>query len=351
MIRTHRSEDYNWNFDTETGYFQRWGKTLDDDPTFSPLGPEILDLEISTICSEGHRNCKNCYKSNTTEGKFMPISKLETILDILPSNITQIAYGIGDKNSHPQLEQVFHKTVEAGIVPNITINGRNYSNDSEACETLAKYCGSVAVSHYSEEQCFSTIETLTSLGMKQVNIHQIVSYDSYQDCLDLIEKSKTDLRLKKLNAIVFLMLKPKGRAVGQRPATFEQFKSIVDKAMTGKVSIGFDSCSAPSFLKAIKYRPDFESISKYIEPCEAFLFSSYCNVDGEFFPCSFCEGELGWEKGIAIDNNTDFIKDVWNHPRMLGWRKRLISSSQNCVCNLKSMCRSCPIYSETKLCI
>ena len=44
------SEKYNYVFDKKTGYFARWGKTIDDDPEFAPSN-EILDLECTTICS------------------------------------------------------------------------------------------------------------------------------------------------------------------------------------------------------------------------------------------------------------------------------------------------------------
>ena len=35
------SEVYNYYLNKETGYFARWGKDKDDDPLFSPFGPEI----------------------------------------------------------------------------------------------------------------------------------------------------------------------------------------------------------------------------------------------------------------------------------------------------------------------
>lgn len=52
-------------------------------------------------------------------------------------------------------------------------------------------------------------------------------------------------------------------------------------------------------------------MSPYVEPCEICRFSSYVNVDGEYFPCSFVEGLPGWEHGINvldIQNEDDFIK-------------------------------------------
>ena len=60
MVKLMVSPDYNWSFNPDDGTFIRWGKTLTDDPEFSPYGPEILDIEVSTICTRG---CKFCYKS------------------------------------------------------------------------------------------------------------------------------------------------------------------------------------------------------------------------------------------------------------------------------------------------
>ena len=45
------SGDYNYIFNYKTGMFVRWGKTKEDDPKFSPIGPEIADIEITTICN------------------------------------------------------------------------------------------------------------------------------------------------------------------------------------------------------------------------------------------------------------------------------------------------------------
>ena len=38
-----RSEHYNYDFCKETGFFARWGKTVDDDPDCAPA-PELLDI-------------------------------------------------------------------------------------------------------------------------------------------------------------------------------------------------------------------------------------------------------------------------------------------------------------------
>ena len=91
-----RSEHYNYNFDKETGFFARWGKTLEDDPEFCPYGPEILDIEVSTVC---HQGCSFCYKSNTSKGLNMSLETFKKIFNLMPRTLTQIAFGIGDTSS------------------------------------------------------------------------------------------------------------------------------------------------------------------------------------------------------------------------------------------------------------
>ena len=50
MIRKIDIGDYHLRFDTATGFMARWGKTQEDDPAMCPVGPELADVEISTIC-------------------------------------------------------------------------------------------------------------------------------------------------------------------------------------------------------------------------------------------------------------------------------------------------------------
>jgi len=74
-----RSKYYNYNFNTKTGFFTRWGKTYEEDPIQAP-SPEILDIEISTICNGiGSGPCPWCYKSNTNVGENMAYEKFKAI--------------------------------------------------------------------------------------------------------------------------------------------------------------------------------------------------------------------------------------------------------------------------------
>lgn len=86
-----RSPDYNYNFHKETGFFMRWGKDMDDDPDFAPA-PEILDIEISTICipGKGGGGCSFCYKSNTADGINMSLETFKIIFDKIVGSTIEV---------------------------------------------------------------------------------------------------------------------------------------------------------------------------------------------------------------------------------------------------------------------
>jgi hypothetical protein len=81
------SKHYNYVFDKKTGFFARWGQTKEEDPDFSPFGPEILDLEIDS--GECLGNCKFCYKSNGSgvPSKHMSLEDFKTLLDKMPKTL------------------------------------------------------------------------------------------------------------------------------------------------------------------------------------------------------------------------------------------------------------------------
>lgn len=339
-MRLVSSEDgsYNMAFDPMTGFMARWGRTRDEDPDLSPDGPEILDVEVSTVCNRG---CKFCYKGNTGRGRNMTAPTFGRILAQMPDTLTQVALGIGDIDANPDLFEIMRLCRSRGVVPNITVNGRGVTD--EHVRLLASLCGAVAVSHYSDDECFSCVSKLSDAGLKQVNIHQLLSEETFPECLRLIREAKSDERLKgKLRAIVFLALKPKGPRNRLTPLrSIESYRTLVGSAMESGVAFGFDSCSAPMAMMSLDQR-----FHQSIDPCESLLFSGYINVDGHAFPCSFSEGVGDWSTGIDLTApGADFVRDVWTSPRARAWRRRLLSSSSGCKsCPFSSSCRSCPLY-------
>jgi radical SAM protein with 4Fe4S-binding SPASM domain len=211
----------------------------------------------------------------------------------------------------------------------------------ELFDKLAGVLGACAVSFYDDDNCFNAISELSKRGLTQCNIHAILSTDTYQKCYDLIDKAATDPRLKGLNALVFLSLKPKGRGINMSPVrNVEAYRKLVEHAFEKNIGLGFDSCGAVNLLKSVQDRPDASRFTVLAESCESALMSLYCNVNGEFFPCSFTEGQKSWEKGIDFSRINSFKEDVWFSEKFMEFRKTLLETKNRNNFN----CRECPFY-------
>lgn len=186
---------------------------------------------------------------------------------------------------------------------------------------------------YLKNICYNSVKKLTDRGLKQTNIHMMISQETYEQAVETIKDYKTDNRLANLNAIVFLSLKKKGRGEKFTTLTLEQFKSLVDLSFELKVPFGFDSCSCNKFLNSIKDRKDYNEIAISAEPCESSAFSSYISVDGSFSPCSFCGSDTEFGEGLSVIECKNFVNDIWNNPKTMKFREELLKKK-----------RSCPIY-------
>jgi len=327
-----RSENYNFIFNKQTGFFVRWGKTKEDDGDINLGLPELVDMEISTSCHGIDKPCKFCYKSNTPKGDYMSFETFKKIFSKLPPSITQLAAGIGDIDGNPDMWKIFNYCRENGVIPNVTINGARMTD--ELFDRLALMMGAVAVSLYDKDLTYTAVEELTRRGLKQTNIHFLLSEETYDKAIETLNDIKIDDRLKHLNAIVFLSLKTKGNAKnGFTQLGQEKFNNIVKYSLDNNISIGFDSCGSTKFLKSIEGHNNFKQMEMLVEKCEASLYSSYISVSGHYYPCSFCDGVENWEEGIDVLNCEDFLKDVWFNEKTLNFKKKLLN------CN-----RDCPVY-------
>lgn len=321
--KTVVSPDYNYIFNKGTGFFARWGKTKKDDPQVAPA-PEIADIEITTKCNGG---CKHCYKSNTRNGTNMSFKTFKELFDKLPKTITQIAFGAdADLTMNPDIWDIMLYTRDNGVIPNITIA----KADDDTADKLAGICGAVAVSRYdNKDQCYDTVKRLTDRGMDQVNIHQLVSKETFINCMYTINDYHVDGRLVKLNAIVFLSLKRKGRGNEYNYAELKDWEHMIKFADKLKTPYGFDSCSVPIVEKVFKKMGLWEKYETVVEPCESTCFSSYFDVAGNFFPCSFCERVKGWETGINF-KDVETFDEIWKDGRTELFRKILLEGNRRC---------------------
>ena len=326
-----RSESYNYDFDKNSGLFARWGRTKEDDPQAGL--PEIADIEITTKCS-GIRGklCPFCYKQNTPTGDNMSIETFNILLSKLCPTITQIAFGSDSTcTMNPDIWRIMEATREKGIVPNITVADVS----DEVADNLAKYMGACAISRYADKDiCYDSVKKLTDRGMTQINLHQLISKETFNQALETIADIKSDSRLEKLNAIVFLSLKTKGRGKrGFTQLSHQEFAELTNLCLDSGISFGFDSCGAHKFLKSLDgVDPTRRKVLEMsAEPCESSLFSTYIDVHGVFHPCSFSPNTDTWgNEGLDVLSCEDFIKDIWNHERTKQFRKTLLNGHRNC---------------------
>ena len=336
--KTFHSNDFNYFFNRKTGWTATWGKTKDDNPDIAPF-PMILDMEITTKCygigtrfgrnkdSKLNSNpCSFCYKSNINVGKHMPFEIAKTIIDKLPKELTQIAFGVdASLVGNPDWEKIFHYAREKDFIPNVTVA----DIDDKTAKKLANVVGATAVSYYGNKDiCYDSIDALAKAGLKYINIHCMISKETVKNAYDLIEDIGNDERLSKLYAIVFLSLKRKGRGDKFHCLTQEEFTRLVNACNEKGINYGFDSCSGQKFLNSIK-GTDKENLRMYCDKCESGRMSYYINVDGFGFPCSFSEGI--W-KPVDILHCNDFIEDVWNNPITQNFREMSLSNNCNCIC-------------------
>jgi radical SAM protein with 4Fe4S-binding SPASM domain len=338
-IKRVHSPAYNYMFNKKSGKFLRWGKRPEDDPPFSPYGPEIADIEVSTVChGPDGIPCRFCYKSNSPDGENMSLKTFRRVLDSFffegQTILTQVALGVGDIDGNPDLWDIMRHCWERRVVPNITINGGRMTD--EHVKLLVELAGAVSVSHYTDDLCFDAVKRLTDAGHRQVNIHELVSQGQMEDqSFDVIDQVKSDPRLKDLNAVVFLASKPKGRGTTLCSLEQEIYNALVKYALEQGISFGFDSCSAPMFLEAVKGHPDYARFLEQAEPCESYLFSMYVNVRGEAYPCSFLEGGVGY---IPVNLLEQKVKDLWTDWPITEFRDRVLATAEG------RTCRRCPHF-------
>jgi hypothetical protein len=349
-VKTFRSQDYNYDFDLTTGFFQRWGKTTEDDPTQSPA-PEILDIETSINgCPKGTKSnsiCQFCYKGNSAgKPSYMTFDTFKSIIDKFPKFngihfLTQLAAGITSFNANPDIFKIFEYARSLNIIPNLTISGRDILTDNQITK-LVSIVGATAFSIYKEDkdQCYNLINRFIKAGLKQVNVHYMISLESLPFLYEILQDIKNDSRLIGLNAIVFLGLKPKGRGNTYHVLPYEEYDKLIKYCLDNDISFGFDSCSSAKTEKSVSESKVLnntvkEKILQCCERCESNLMSYYINVDGISFPCSFAEDI---EVGTDITKINDFISEAWESPKSLEWRNRLLSLN-----------RQCPLYSEIRI--
>lgn len=322
---------YKRVFNCSNGVMIREGDK--EDAIMSPM-PEILDLEISAgYCKNG---CPWCYKGNSSNKDVinMTFDIFKNIFDKISLNLDSVAFGITGVQTNPDFIKMMKYCRENKVVPNFTLSGIDLTD--ELAEEIVKYVGGLAVSVYPSDKNigYNTIKKFIDLGIKQTNMHLLVCKENLSFVYEVLNDIQNDKRLEKLNACIFLGLKPKGRAENNyHVVEIEDYRKLIDYCFDKNIRIGFDSCSATKFEKVVMDSDRFDENQKkklieMSEPCESGLFSAYINVEGRFFPCSFCEDI---EESIDVVNDCeDFYRDVWMNEKVIKWREKLLANKRKC---------------------
>lgn len=348
--------DYNSAFNKTNGKTYTYGLCEADDVIWCPLGPEILDLEISVNgCPKvGGHNCRFCYKNNTdAPASNMTFETFKKIVDNFPKNLYSIAFGITGTQTNPDFPKMLEYCRTIGVVPNYTLSGADL--DDKIIEATAKYCGAVAVSCYegNKELCYNTIDKFAKQAPDvHVNMHIVLSKGTLNHVMDVLNDLKKtkivekeakvnkytfkvnykvpeDPRLEHLRHVVFLRIKPVGRA--QKLDTevgHDIFEQVIKFCKENNIGYGFDSCSAKDVETVLIKNGDVEA-SKYCQSCESATQSIYVSCEGKMIPCSFCETNYK-NRAIDLSKIDDFINE-WNNNEVLKeFREKSFNSNGYC---------------------
>lgn len=329
-LRHITTKGYNYLFNPKTGMTIRYGDELSEDPFMAPV-PELADISINNVCDRG---CEFCYKNSNMKGKTMSLQDYEEVLRNLPLT-WQLALGGGEPTLHPDFIEILRMTREDyDKIPNYTTNGIHLTD--AIIKASKEYCGAVAVSYNEVDDIWvEAIRRFIEAGVK-TNIHFVVSEETFQIGMNLLTALAVTPEvygISDLNAIVFLLYKPVGRADRSKQLTKESAMQFLEYVFAqDEVKIGFDTC----FMKHIRDAEQAEKISmswEQVDTCESGRFSVYVSEDLEVIPCSF---------GCSSDYKESLrerpLKDIWFGKKFESFRKVL-----------EDDCFSCPVIgSEVK---
>lgn len=331
-------QHYSIHFNKKTGYFVRAEDEGYPEPLWAMHGPELLDISITNWCDKG---CSFCYRKSTVRGSHMSLDDYELIMrQAKEADVLQVALGGGNPNQHPDFIQILEKTVEHGIVPCYTTNGRGLTD--EILAATKKYCGSVAISAYEPYAEFrSHLEKLFEYGIK-ANVHFVTDSESINTAIEWLDSPPSFL--DGINSIIFLNYKPIGRnpdlsLLLKDPAKIEHFYKLVNERKQA-FKIGFDSCSISGVVKYVDVN------SNFYEGCDAGRFSAFIDENLRMMPCSFMTNN-DWYGSLREKS----LVDIWqNNKYFIKYRGNILNNG--CAgCAHQSTCMGgCPFIEELSQC-
>lgn len=316
------NDKYRLLFNTRTGMEVLYGINGNNDPFVLEL-PSMCDIGIMGHC---HNKCSFCYQGD----KEQPHMKLEDFRKIIlqvKHHTNQVALGgRGDPNKHPKFFEIIWECVQNGVVPNYTTSGK-YLNYDEV--RISQQCGAVAVSDYGKNFTYNAIGNLMEAQIK-TNIHFVVTRTNIgthvEPMLQGVDIWDGKVDLDRLNAVIFLLYKPAGRAKGNlRDCPLRVQYERIAKLFTQpkcKFKIGMDSCMANHIIK----HAEFSELQRMaIDTCESSRMSTYITPDMRMVPCSFADHK---EMGVPIGEKT--IREIWSNSEPYNIFRRRLTANAHC---------------------
>lgn len=330
MEKVVKTEKYQIVFDTITGREELQGINGHPDP-FSLEYPSLMDIGIMGHCSN---RCEFCYQGDDQKPN-MTLDNFKRIVDESKDYVNQIALGgRGSPNEHENFKEIIEYCRKNNIIPNYTTSG--FQLTDEQIE-ISKMCGAVAVSDYGKDYTFSALNRLIDAGIK-TNIHFLLSKNSFVKALGILfgdDVWQKKIHAKDLNAIVFLLFKPQGRARNLDwglsdeylksfcHGVFDKKFSVLRMARGMPYKLGMDSCLVNKVKRVGVKLTKREEES--MDTCEGARMSVYISPDMKMIPCSFG----GSEHGISLRGKS--IKEVWDHSEpFLKFREQLMWNAASC---------------------
>ena len=323
-LRQISAKGYNYVFNPQNGFTVRYGDTIEEDPFVGPV-PELADISINNVCDRG---CEFCYKESTMTGKTMSVEDYRKVLESLPLT-WQLALGGGEPTMHPDFVEILKITREEyDKIPNYTTNGTHLT--AKIVAATKAYCGAVAVSFSDKDDVWiKAAKTFIDSGVK-TNIHFVVSEETVQTAMNLLtelELTPEVLGLEGINAVVFLLYKPIGRADKEKALTVENAVDFLTYAFSQEgVQVGFDSCFV-KHIYAAEQAGKIEVPWELLDTCESSRFSIYVSENLEVIPCSF-----GCASKYSESLREKSVEEIWRGEKFEEFRMIL-----------KEDCYACPM--------
>jgi len=326
MLKRVKNDRYEILFDSSTGFEILQGINGYSDP-FALDYPSLIDIGIMGHCDN---KCVYCYQGDLIQPN-MKLEHFKRIIDESKKNTMQVALGgRGNPNKHENFLQVVAHCRNNNVVPSYTTSGIDLTQ--KEVEITKEYCGAVAISMHSKDYTWRAIKMFTEAGCL-TNIHYVLSEHSFWPALALVRGENVYnecFDTEKINAIIFLLFKPQGRAKDlldwrlseDKLALF--FREILANEDKRNFLVGMDSCLVNKMKKLdIKLDP-MQEMS--VDSCEGARMSCYISPDMKLMPCSFCNQE---DEGQSILDSS--IQEIWaGGEKFKNFRNKLVYNPTVC---------------------